>query len=206
MSDPRSIVCLGWGSLIWDPDSLPIKQTDPLEKAWLLDGPLLPVEFARHSGGNRITLVLVPGLRTVPVLWTPMLLPDLETAKRSLAMRECRRRNGQPVSEDAVQRFLNESCGYWTGKDSKGNCADLVGQWAAPRNLLAVIWTDFPARFNGIDGQTPTSEQVIEFLRHRSGQERQDAMNYITRAPRQISTYYRDEIEAELEWYPTSIV
>lgn len=65
-----SIICLGWGSLVRDPDDFPIEQTDPVERAWLLDGPHLPVEFARHSNGGRMTLVLVPDRRPVPVLWT----------------------------------------------------------------------------------------------------------------------------------------
>ncbi len=84
---------------MWDPDDLPIEQTDPVERAWLLDGPHLPVEFARHSNGGRMTLVLVPGRRLVPILWTQMLIRDLEAAKRSLAMRECRRRDRRPVAE-----------------------------------------------------------------------------------------------------------
>jgi hypothetical protein len=65
-----SIICLGWGSLVRDPDDFPIEQTDPVERAWLLDGPHLPVEFARYSNGGRMTLVLVPDRRPVPVLWT----------------------------------------------------------------------------------------------------------------------------------------
>ena len=202
-----SIVCLGWGSLVWDPDDLPIEQTDPVERAWLLDGPHLPVEFARHSNGGRMTLVVVPGRRLVPVLWTLMLVRDLEAAKRSLAMRECRRRDRRLVAADRIQRFVNESCGYGTRDgDSRGQCANLVRQWAARRDVEAVIWTDLPAKFNGINGQIPNAEEVIEFLRHREGQERQDAMEYIMRTPKQILTDYRRQIEAQLQWMPTSIV
>jgi hypothetical protein len=102
---------------------------------------------------------------------------------------------------------MNHSCGYWTrGGDSRGRCANLVEQWAANRNVEAVVWTDLPARFNRINGQVPTAEQVIEFLRRREGQERQDAMDYIMRAPRQISTEYRRQIEEHLQWMPTSVV
>ena len=202
-----SIVCLGWGSLVWDPGDLPIEYTTPIERAWLLDGPHLPVEFARHSNGGRMTLVLLPDRRLVPVLWSEMLVTDLDAAKRSLAMRECRRRDRQPVAEDRIQRFVDESCGCWTRNDDfRSQCADVVRQWAAHRDVEAVIWTDLPARFNGINGQVPTSEQVIEFLRHREGQERQNAMEYIRKAPKQISTEYRSQIEEQLQWMPTGIV
>lgn len=49
-----SIIVLGWGSLVWDPNGLPIEHTNPVEGAWSPDGPHLPVEFARHSSGSRI--------------------------------------------------------------------------------------------------------------------------------------------------------
>src|SRR6185369_1029997 len=120
---------------------------------------------------------------------------------------ECRRRDLRPVAEDRIQRFMNESCGYWVRDgDSRGQCANLVRQWAARRDVEAVIWTDLPARFNGINGQIPNADEVIEFLRHREGQERQNAMDYVMKAPRQISTEYRRQIEERLRWMPTSIV
>jgi cation transport regulator ChaC len=203
---PETIACLGWGSLVWDPDGLPIEQTNPVEQAWHLDGPALPVEFARHSGGNRMTLVLVPGRRLVSVLWTKLLVPDLATAKRSLAMRECRRKDGLPVQERTTQRFLVDFCGYWTEAESRGQFAQLIGQWAHSRGLFAVVWTDLPTKFEGVESRVPTAAQVIEFLRGREGQELQDAKDYVTKAPRQIATEYRKEIVRELGWLPTSIL
>jgi len=47
------IAVIAWGSLVWDPRDLDI------EPEWREDGPLLPVEFARFSGRERLTLVLV---------------------------------------------------------------------------------------------------------------------------------------------------
>lgn len=207
MTDTHStIVCLGWGSLIWDPDNLPVEHTDPVESAWMPDGPLLPVEFARHSGGNRMTLVLVPDRKAVPVLWTPLLVADLETAKRSLAARECRRKDRRPPTDDTIRRFVDSSCGWWSRDDSQGGCIDIIGRWAVSRSLLAVVWTDLPARFNEIDGRIPTAEQVIDFLQGRKGKELKKARDYITRAPKQISTDYRNQIEAKLGWRPTGVV
>jgi hypothetical protein len=76
------IVCIAWGSLTWDPQDLPI------QRCWFKDGPLLPIEFARHSKNNCITLVIVPDARYVRTLWTPILANYIDTAKKKIAERE----------------------------------------------------------------------------------------------------------------------
>jgi hypothetical protein len=46
------VAIIGWGSLISSPGIL------GLQSRWHRDGPLLPVEFARISSGDRLTLVI----------------------------------------------------------------------------------------------------------------------------------------------------
>ena len=58
------IVCIGWGSLIWDTRSLDV------DVHWRADGPMLPIEFARESSDGRITLVIVQGFASVLTLWS----------------------------------------------------------------------------------------------------------------------------------------
>ena len=48
------IAILGWGSLIWDPGTLAYD----LKEGWSTEGPFLPIEFARISNKNRLTLVI----------------------------------------------------------------------------------------------------------------------------------------------------
>lgn len=56
-----TIVCLCWGSLIWDAGELPVCS------AWHADGPALPIEFARESADGRITLVVAEHDQPVPL-------------------------------------------------------------------------------------------------------------------------------------------
>src|SRR6266550_178989 len=182
-----NIICLGWGSLIWDPDGLPIPETKPVDRAWRTDGPFLPVEFARHSRRSGImTLVIVEGVKTVPVLWSSLLVADLDTAKRCLAIRECRRKDHGPISEETIEAFSKKWLGYWTHEHSQGRCAEIVAEWAASKDADAVLWTDLPARYNDTDGQVPTSDEVLQLLRGLSGEQRQRAMEYVMKAPKQV--------------------
>jgi hypothetical protein len=72
------IACLGWGSLIWDPRSLPI------QREWFKDGSFAPVEFTRQSTDGRMTLVIDPTASPVRLLWAHMLTTDLQPAREAL--------------------------------------------------------------------------------------------------------------------------
>jgi hypothetical protein len=179
------IACLGWGSLIWNPRDLPI------QKYWFEDGPLLPLEFARHSTTDYITLVIVPGVREVRSLWIPMIVPDLDTATVTLAERE-------GIKTENIQRYI----GYvsLTGS-SNGQSADVIGRWASYIGLDAVVWTNLPPKFQG-EARVPTVEEVISFLQTRPLEIKQRAEEYVRKTPRQIDTEYRRRIEKELNWTP----
>lgn len=76
------IACLGWGSLIWDPRTLPVSSD------WLHDGPLLPVEFTRQSNDGRITLAITPDACAVKVFSALLDVVTMDEACRALAERE----------------------------------------------------------------------------------------------------------------------
>ena len=176
-----NIACLGWGSLIWDPRNLPI------QRYWFDDGPLIPLEFARQSRDDRITLVISPEARPVRSLWTLMDSDSLEDAKKQLQQRE--------GTENP------EYIGHWSREQTSPIEIPMLSEWALVRNIDSVIWTALRPNVNG--NRHPSVEDVIRHLRALSGTARDAAEKYVRRAPRQIDTAYRRRIEAELRWLPS---
>jgi hypothetical protein len=182
-SGAQSIACLGWGSLIWDPRTLPIRGQ------WLADGPLVRVEFVRQSSDGRITLVLDDEVPPVRALWAMMDTNDLAEARRQLQARE-----GYPRLDDI---------GCWSC-DNATHPTSIVDlhRWAADRSLSGVVWTALGPRFGDARGAKPTAEELIAYLKSLRGTQRDKVERYIRRAPRQIDTPYRRLIEAALQWTP----
>ena len=174
------IACLGWGSLIWNPDGLPIAGE------WQKDGPRLPVEFTRVSGQGRLTLVVTEGAQPIPVLWSLLSVASLDEAVQALAEREGCRRN---------------AIGKWSAARSSGHpeCRP-VGDWTCRRKLPAVIWTALKPGFPGKRGKPLTRQQALDHLRSLNGAELLGAEEYIRRTPPLIRTPYRAAIESELGW------
>lgn len=188
------IACLGWGSLIWDPQGLPVR------RPWFKDGPLLPIEFARESKDRRITLVIVPddpNIACVRSLWALMAVGELEGAKKALANRE-----------GILPKNIRDHVGFWSeAKNSGQSYAGDIGVWASQKDLDAVIWTTLPPSFENKPGQETIADQVISFLKApRPYEQWKRAEEYIRKAPRQIDTECRRGIEMELGWTPVSKV
>ena len=181
------IACLGWGSLVWNPGSLPI------QGSWQSNGPWLPIEFARQSNNGRITLVCVPGICPVQCLWVLLSSPTVVAAREAL-----RKREGIP------EKNAEHDIAVWPSDQASESTVfgESIGNWANTLNLDAVIWTNLPPKFQGKNGYIPTAEEVIAYLSSLAGEKRQTAEQYIRKAPRQIRTPYRTQIEQALGWSP----
>lgn len=178
------IVCLGWGSLIWNREKLPIA-SEP--NAWRDDGPELPVEFARQSSGDRLTLVLMGAGPTSRMLWTEMGVLDLACARQCLAVRE----------KSAIKRI-----GVWPGGPGYAH-EDTISDWARNKNIDGVVWTALGPKYDGQDDVAPTEAEALAYLRGliaagTSGY----AEEYVRKAPAQIRTPYRSAMEREFGWTP----
>lgn len=176
------VACLGWGSLIWDPKGFVVKGQ------WFEDGPLIPVEFARQSQDGRITLVLVESAAMVPSLWALMETADLATAVEELRSRE-----------GILMKNVEKHVCRWSAGQPSPRLIPGLSEWANIHDVAHVVWTGLPSKFNGAE-ITPSLEQVVEYLKALTGEERERAERYIRLAPKQISTQYRNHIESLLRW------
>src|SRR5665213_2395551 len=114
-----AIVCLGWGSLIWDPQGFRTLGE------WENDGPSLPLEFARQSGGGRMTLVITDGKHMVPVLWARLDVPNIDQAVQALADRE-----GTSTA----------NIGRCPLPLPRHRCSDRICAWAEAQGHSGVVW------------------------------------------------------------------
>src|SRR5450759_3605994 len=169
------IACLGWGSLIWRPGNLLI------QRKWFNDGPLLPVEFVRKSDNGRLTLVITETAKPVRTLWALMTTDNIEIAKTSLRIRE-------GISKEK----LNSRIGSLTVEDEITEGINLIiKNWAISLKLDAVIWTTLPSKFNNLEGQVPTIDEAISYLRSVDINTWETAQEYVRRTPKQIDTEFR---------------
>ena len=174
------IALLGWGSLIWNPRNL--KVIGP----WHDDGPMLPIEFARQSSGQRVTLVIAAGLPLQRTLWIKSAFNVLLDAANNLKERE-------GTSDKWIAFWPGNAKGY-VGID------DVMSRWCGTHGLDGVVWTALPPKWGNEEGVIPTPEQLVGYLTGLSKEEKERAMEYIVNAPKQIDTPLRREIRARLGW------
>ncbi|MCO6174317.1 hypothetical protein NHF50_04595 [Flavobacterium sp. NRK F10] len=186
------IAILGWGSLIWQPKELAYNKTF----GWQKDGPILPIEFARISKDGRLTLVITENGTKVPVLFTLSNYHNLEEAILNLAVREGSGRNSIGSYDKNKDTF-----------SSKFLFKEEIKNWIKKTDFDAVIWTNLGENWNikndkGDIIRQIESERRIEYLKELKGNKSVIAEEYIRRTPIEISTFFRKEIEATLNWTP----
>lgn len=172
------IACIAWESVIWDSREL------PLAGSWNLDGPALPLEFARTSRDGRLILVLLDNAALIPTAWCLLNVRDIEEAAEALRQRE------GPTRKQWI--------GRWSPRHP--DCRPEVCAWAEARGLIGAVWTALPPKWDGVDGRAPTLEQAVQYLAQLDIDQQRLAMNYVRRAPSFDRTRYREAFEDQLGW------
>ncbi len=126
-------------------------------------------------------MVIDTDARDVPVLWSELQVPSLGAAVNALAARE------------GVTRLA--SIGRWP---SSSQFEDRIGKWAIDKQIDGVVWTALKPGFPDSRGTTPTLADLTAHINGLSAEQRARAAEYVTRAPVQIDTPMRQELEEAL--------
>lgn len=178
--------------MIWQPEELGYDK----KLGWIKEGPYLPLEFSRISENGRLTLVIDKNAQKVKTLYSISLYNELDDAISNLAVRE-------KCFENKIGRYLkyNEDSypkEFPFNKDIK--------EWINTTDFDAVIWTNLSKKFKDKIGLNHNPENVIDYLQSLPQEVKDIAEEYIKKAPCQINTSLRKEIEDKLGWTAKSTI
>jgi hypothetical protein len=184
------IAVCAWGSLIWDPRDLLIRDSfGPL-------GPVLPLEFSRISGGagrlRRLTLAIDPQdgvpCRTHVAESAFEHLPD--------AVENLRLREGMWSGADVgmLDRHSESLSALAAARHPKAILA--MNDWLAASNYDAVIWTALPPNFaaRSESGADLSVKEAIEFLEALAPNDLAAALTYVRIVPEEVQTPIRTAV------------
>ena len=189
---PKSIVVLTWGALAWEPGNLPLVCDDEEhpEKAFEEGGPSLPVEFSRVAVDCRLIPVLDPEHGVpVPTLFARSRRNDLDAAITDLMRRE---------GSSNPKRI-----GFVDVKENRHRCrvymdmAEPVKEWARAHDVDCVIWAELPSNFKDHTGRDFDVDTAIKYLADLPKALKDQAREYIDRAPACVETPLRAKLRAE---------
>lgn len=189
------VAVLGWGSLIWDQDTEKGKEFDHWRKSkWEVVRDLkLPIEFSRISKSRKGALTLV--------------IDEDNGRECYVRLTSSRRKYFEDAVCDLKRREGTHwgNIGYWS---ARGDCsghklADCIGSWGAKRGFDAVVWTALESNFQECAKKSFTIENAIRHLKGLSPIGQLEAKEYIWRAPDEVRTKLRVELETD-SWMKSS--
>lgn len=181
------IAVLGWGSLLWDPRGLRVAT------AWELTDLVLPLEFSRISGGNRLTLVIdtEKGI-DCHVYYALSSFRELDDAVADLMERE----QTDDQNNIAIVR---------ADRQATDPLHERTRRWTTRRGLHATIWSAFGPNFQSksktlLGTATPFSVEAARAflgkLKASAPTEFAAARRYIANAPSVVQTPLRLDLDA----------
>lgn len=186
----RRYAIIGWGSLIWDLETLAPHVRD----GWAMGaGPRLPMEFTRVSPKRKRALVVCldpehgAGCRTNAIASAR---DRVEGAIEDLARRE-----RAPV--ERIGALCLES-GHEQG--SKPEVAEAVRRWCEAGGWAGAVWTDLPSNFAEELGEAFSIPRALGYLRTLAGESLDEAVRYIEQAPPATDTPLRRKLGGDAWW------
>lgn len=179
------IVCLGWGSLIWDPD----EEFDKHHKEWKFDGPKLKIEFSRISCSRDGALTLVIDSQN----GEECQMAHTQSTRKNPddAICDLRCREGTTLSNIGYL-FLDGSC--------KSNTIDkeslsAIEKWASEKKFDVVVWTNLKSNFKEKVGSDFSVEEGQKYFESLLGKAKNSAVKYVKNAPDFVHTPLRRKLD-----------
>lgn len=165
----KKIAVIGWGSLIWQPNSL--KKTGE----WNEDGPTLPLEFCRISADGRVTLVLDKNGTQCKALWALMDIDNFDDAVENLRAREGTVIDMIHFHEKNSELIFPHS--------------EIILEWMIGKDLDAVIWTGLETNWSEKRQVNFSIEDLEVYLEEKiSTSSGEKIIEYFINAPTSIKT------------------
>ena len=179
-----NIAIIAWGSLVWDPRNLKIKSN------WSKGGPILKIEFSRVSKDGRLTLVIDPDHGAeVSTYFAQSCRIDLGDAIADLRDRE-----GTVRKRIGYVDFKNDNNSQTKFTDHV-DVFQIIREWCDNTKHDAAVWTALPSQFKEQTNMEFSVKNAISYLRSLPKSAKCNALKYIKKAPEEIITPVRDEIE-----------
>ncbi len=184
---------LGWGSLIWDLETL----APHVRLPWAMHaGPRLPMEFSRVSAKRRMGLVvcLDPGGAPCPTHAVASTRGILGDAVDDLARRE-----------RAPRHRIGGVCLASGAAQGREEIAAVVRDWCREAGWTGAVWTDLLPNYAELRGEAFTIDRGIAYLRTLAGESLDEAVRYIENAPLATDTALRRRLAADPWWRAQAI-
>ena len=179
---------LGWGSLIWDLETL----APHVRLPWSMGaGPLLPMEFSRVSPKRRMGLVvcLDPCGVPCPTHAIASTRPGLDAAIADLARRE-----------RAPRHRIGGVCTASGASQGREPIAAVVREWCLAAGWTGAVWTDLLPNYAEMLGEAFTVERGAAYLRTLAGDSLDEAVCYVENAPATTDTPLRRRLSGDPWW------
>jgi hypothetical protein len=177
-----TIAFLGWGSLLWEPDS----PFDAVHGPWAFDGPRLPLEFSRISATRASALTLVIDKQhgaACQVAWCQSTRPTVEAAVRDLLTREGTK--GDNIRHLACEAALPPTT----------PAIDVaIATWGRSKGVTTVIWTGLDSNFTKATGKPFSISAAMAHIKGLPDPGKRAAYDYASRAPDFIRTPLRSAL------------
>lgn len=187
------IVYLAWGSLYWNPDTLPIEH-------WVHSSLELPLEFSRISdqGKGRLTLVIdtING-QDNKVWYAPSKLSNVNQAINALKDRE------RTIIKNIA--YINLKANKRRVNHTPPELVEIIKKWAKDQQVDTVIWTDLQSNWKELMHDDYTVERAYQYFEKSDLDVRLKILEYIYKAKNltkihtPFSKYFFERLHQELD-------